>query len=150
MPVTEYSQLATSSKTLSRVTADTYKLVEQINYRFIVLRSIDSLLIRKNNFKPVVLGQKIDLDSSLTYRANVLEMISSYMQVLYTFSSKDFLKDLNEASGDLAATTQTFTEKTIELSATNSKTIGVAFGGIAESVGKRIIDHKRLMALRID
>jgi hypothetical protein len=148
LPVTHFSQLASTTKLISTSTGTTYHQVEEIERDYFILQAFYAPSIKKKSFHPTANGINVDITSNLESHANALSMISTYMQILYELSAKDFGKGLDSASGDLGSSAQSFSGKEFKLSTSQSTSIGFAFGGIADLAGKRIVYSKRLKALK--
>jgi hypothetical protein len=147
IPVSKYGQLNSSTQNLNSKIADTYNRIEKIQRRYTVSRAPDTAIYEKT-FVPMAFGESNDLTASLTHRAAAFDMIAKYTQVLYFFSSKDYLKDVDHASADLAASINTFDTTALNVKSGQATIIGFVFGELADAASKQLIDRKRLKILK--
>jgi hypothetical protein len=148
LPITKYDQLNNTTKNLDQKITDTYNRILVLQRRYVVTSAPDAK-IDTNTFKPIIYGISYDLAPAFKFRESALDILAKYTNLLFVLSSKDYLKNADQAISDLSASTTNLSKNSLKLPAAESKIIGSVTGTIANTISKLIIEKKRIHTLKL-
>ncbi len=144
IPAGKFQALESAGDQIQTTSADTFLRIENLQRLIYVIRANKLTEIGRDTFS---VPKDLDLSPDLKYRAQKIETMVSYLRLLNSLASKDFASDVDKASQDLAASTQTLLA-TAGQKADEAKQVAGIFGTVIDAVARAAVTKLRRDILR--
>lgn len=147
IPVGRYQLLQQSTSSLAVTTEDTYTRIEKLQRLFAITTAPDTT-IDCDTFKSQIEGESFDLTPELRFREFALQVLFSYINVLHTLASTDYLEEVNITTQKLGGSLKNFLECATTLTPADVSASSGIFATLMNKLTRELINQNRKQALK--